>query len=384
MVIDIVAASPQRASRRVLAMQTGGPNMDQHQRGINRSATARAFTLIELLVVIAIIALLVALLLPSLGSARALARKSLCQSNLKQFGVGIQGYATDFTDRLASFTWKKGVQNADWVGPAADVNKACADQAVDIIRRRSNTLMTTPALWIPFPLYNHLVLNDYLGQRLPEPMVVCPEDRLRSQWQKSIVPNVDGFFSLIQNVERPAGTGNDMKRWPYSSSYQFVSCFWSPDYDRVQGSVVIPTVHQGPTHATYFTPPAASRTTLGDRKLSDVSFPELKVSMFDSHDRHSSNKQVLFNSYTDAKVPLLFFDTSVRDVKTANANQGFDPRAPTNQTLATEFNYMPSGWEPPAKVGAPVRVKGYYRWTRAGLRGVDAQGSEIRVTNNAN
>ena len=45
---------------------------------------ARGFTLIELLVVIAIIAILAAILFPVFARARENARKSNCQSNLKQ------------------------------------------------------------------------------------------------------------------------------------------------------------------------------------------------------------------------------------------------------------------------------------------------------------
>lgn len=352
------------------------------------AANRSAFTLIELLVVIAIIALLIAILLPGLCQARSSARKSQCQSNLKQFGAGIQGYATDFFDRLASFTWKKNVDYG-FGGAANNVNLACANQAVDIIRRRSNTVMTTPNLWIPFPLYNHLVMNDYLGQRLPEPMVVCPEDKLRLNWQKSIVPNPNGFHQLIANVERPgtAGIANDDKRWPYSSSYQFVSCFWSPDSDRVlPGGITMQTVHQGPQHNTYYVPPANDRTTLGNRKISDVAFPSVKVSMFDQNDRHPScgNRVQTFNCYTKANVPLLFFDASVRDVKTKDVNRGFNPAAPLNQTAVTTFLYAPAGWEPPALPGVSTTVTGYFRWTRAGLRGVDIGGNEIRVLNNAN
>ena len=54
---------------------------------------SRSFTLIELLIVIAIIAILAALLLPALRSARDTAKKAGCINNEKQIGVIIQEYA---------------------------------------------------------------------------------------------------------------------------------------------------------------------------------------------------------------------------------------------------------------------------------------------------
>jgi len=58
------------------------------------------FTLIELLVVVAIIALLIAILLPSLNRARENAKKTLCAANLKALNTGFGMYASQSNDDL--------------------------------------------------------------------------------------------------------------------------------------------------------------------------------------------------------------------------------------------------------------------------------------------
>jgi len=62
----------------------------------------RAFTLIELLVVIAIIALLMAILMPTLKRAREQGQRAVCLGNLKQLGLAWILYADDNDDRLVS------------------------------------------------------------------------------------------------------------------------------------------------------------------------------------------------------------------------------------------------------------------------------------------
>ena len=63
------------------------------------SRARSGFTLIELLVVIAIIAILAAILFPVFARARENARRSSCQSNLKQIGLGMMQYTQDYDEK---------------------------------------------------------------------------------------------------------------------------------------------------------------------------------------------------------------------------------------------------------------------------------------------
>jgi prepilin-type N-terminal cleavage/methylation domain-containing protein/prepilin-type processing-associated H-X9-DG protein len=75
----------------------------------------KGFTLIELLVVIAIIALLAAILFPVFARARENARRSACQSNLKQIMVGVMQYVQDY-DEMYPPAWNRpdGTNTTMW------------------------------------------------------------------------------------------------------------------------------------------------------------------------------------------------------------------------------------------------------------------------------
>jgi len=82
-----------------------------HKTDADRRATA--FTLIELLVVVAIITVLVAILLPAMAGARRTAQLTVCQSNLRQWGVNHLMFAQENEGWFLHFDREGG----DWKSP---------------------------------------------------------------------------------------------------------------------------------------------------------------------------------------------------------------------------------------------------------------------------
>jgi prepilin-type N-terminal cleavage/methylation domain-containing protein len=349
---------------------------------VQRLARTRAFTLIELLVVIMIIVLLIGILLPAIAKARGAARQSLCLGRLQQLGVATHSYAADYQDKIFSFTITPAT--ADRITPAytdliqaaqnGDDLAAAASQAVDILRRRTSRdtgadMIPQISAWIPNVLYTHLVLQDYLDQRLPAKLVVCPEDRYRLQWHDWQTFDQNGFLP-----SQPDASDNSNYRWPYSSSYQIVPASYSPDSVRNGATTVVQA--QDTSHYTLASTAGASNGWLGKRKLTELSFPSKKIQMNEDAGRHA--KTWIFFAYDSCNFNCLFFDEHAKAQASYEVLPGFQPNNPRSAFPST-FPYMPNPWEAPIQAGASNTPALKCRWTRGGLQGSDIATSITRA-----
>jgi hypothetical protein len=221
--------------------------------------------------------------------------------------------------------------------------------------------------------FGHLPLEDggYFSEKVPEPVTACPEDRTTLVWQR----NVNDWRAGLADTgdPDPASDVRFKALLPFWSTYQFVPNSWSPErnpYPLNQAS------GQPGYHLLYY---YSTTTITGVRSIADVNFPANKAWIFDLYDRHFY-RRTIWHAYDYAKQPLLFFDGSVSLRNTRDANRGWDPLNQNNQNGFTYYQYYPTEFEPPTVSGATADwVKGYFRWTRGGLRGCDFGGTEIRT-----
>lgn len=127
-----------------------------------------AFTLIELLVVIAIIAILAAILFPVFARARENARRSSCQSNLKQIGLGIMQYVQDYDETYPMNARGSTIQStgsssfAFWMVNTFPYVKSTQIYACPSGAKGTDGTYITPTSTLVFPTHNHYGANEQI------------------------------------------------------------------------------------------------------------------------------------------------------------------------------------------------------------------------------
>lgn len=108
------------------------------------------FTLIELLVVVAVISILMAILLPSLSNARALAQSTKCLSQLKQIGQAGIIYTMNNSDCFPGVLWYTPSTSAN-ASKYGSITPELSAMGLDSWTRIQDTILTCPVLQQRYP-----------------------------------------------------------------------------------------------------------------------------------------------------------------------------------------------------------------------------------------
>ncbi len=145
----------------------------------------KAFTLIELLVVVAIIAVLIAMLLPTLSTSREIAKSIYCLNNLRQMAIAADSYVQSYDDRYPIAYYNKNVDGVfvsyawdfvsikDWTQspPRKTVKPGLLWQGITIKKIQQCPSFVGAANWFEDPYTGYNYNTSYIGHGAGESIV---------------------------------------------------------------------------------------------------------------------------------------------------------------------------------------------------------------------
>ncbi len=222
------------------------------------SNARKAFTLIELLVVIAIIAILAAILFPVFGRARENARRSSCQSNLKQIGLGFVQYAQDYDG------WTPGTVVFGQTAPGFSTTAGKSWPSAIYPYVKSTQIFSCPSS------SDSATLRSYLANTSP-PRLYCDKSRNGDQDNNTAInpATITSAVSEFKNPEDGLSYGFNAIRWDA----------WSTTGFNGGGSTANPTPGPNGFRSGFLNPTAIVSVGLNEATVED---PTGTIRVFDA------------------------------------------------------------------------------------------------------
>ncbi|MBO6514804.1 MAG: hypothetical protein JJ974_12650 [Phycisphaerales bacterium] len=343
---------------------------------------SRGFSLVELVSVLAVVVSVGAVLGPSVGKMRGQMRGVTSEGNLHTIGLAAAMYGLDHDDRMFTFTWKANEKY--FYQPSGSFRswdsdqEAGAKQLQDILLTHTGRFTGEGQILASHNIlsnrrYSHLVLADYMGGLVSDPLWADPNDANLLEWQLNPLGYLDqeNNFPYMKGIPADSGYESDsvwtrlsvIQKWAFSSSYQVVPHAWQQDFG-IQYRPLSYTPHLFQS--------TGGLVELGDRRFHEVRFPTAKVHMFEEFDRELAGEP--YFAYDHARPAKLMFDGSINTSMSGMAASSVSPEDYLKRDkVVWEQIYKPFETFPLplGGLGDQTLLNMRYRWTLGGLTGVD-------------
>lgn len=319
-----------------------------------QASTRRGFTLIELLVVITIIAILTALLLPAIQSAREAARSTQCKNNLRQFGVALYAVSTsDPQGRICTgaFDWKRdgAPDRYGWVADIIGVNGGNVNQMRcptnelrgieklnDIFGRDTSDGFATPAERDP-TIHGVSVLGPYTKQifRMTAEDQATRGPAISEMIRAGYNTNYASSWFMVRGAPRLRNSGSGILEINITSAGKL------KEFTQTTGPLTQRQIDSGSV-------PASNIPLLGDGAPGDVNEA---IAVFTAPNTDVAIGQRLCESFNDG--PAFYNGTDIDLL-----GPGYDARNAVNKSLPT--------------VGDVVTSTNFTQWVGTNTDGTDA------------